>query len=62
MYYNPNTHLELMRMRQADLEREAERDRLARLVQKQKRPSLLARMQATLRRREAAGKPAPSAC
>jgi hypothetical protein len=43
MYYNPHTHLEIARARQADLIREADRRRLANLVTED-RPSLMARL------------------
>ncbi|MGH3045524.1 MAG: hypothetical protein ACRDNC_00735 [Gaiellaceae bacterium] len=52
-YYSPHTHLALARARQEDLIREARRRELARLVPKDEGPSLLARLAARLRRREA---------
>lgn len=62
MYYNPHTHLALSRTREADLVRRAEQHRLARLVPKEERTSVLDRVLAALRRRHAAGEAAPSAC
>jgi hypothetical protein len=43
MNYNPHTHLDIARARQADMIREADRRRLAKLVA-QERPSLMARV------------------
>ncbi|HEY3069152.1 MAG TPA: hypothetical protein VGJ34_02460 [Gaiellaceae bacterium] len=43
MNYNPHTHLEIARARQADLIREADRRRLANLVA-EKRPGLVSRL------------------
>jgi hypothetical protein len=50
--YNPHTHLEIARARQADLIRSAEKHRLANLVA-EKGPGPIARLQAFLTRRQA---------
>jgi hypothetical protein len=52
MYYNPHTHLDIARARQADMVREADRRRLAKLVAED-RPSLIARLRGFIGERSA---------